>query len=1021
MRVVFVSDHFSTPDEPGILRTWQLTRHLCEQGDQVTVIAPRDHYVFPGSTRRTTPLSDGLRLVSLASPPLDRGRVSSRLRYYLAQLLGATKQAWQAGPCDVVVAGQTPSLLSIGPYLVARARRVPFVLDERDLALDAAAELRLLPAPVLAVARGVERFLHRRADGVVAVTPGLGRVLEQRGVGPDRLWLVPNGLDIAHDDRTPDPRRLRSELGWEGKVVVLYAGGLGRAYDLGLVLDALARVQASELLLAVLGEGENKAVYREKAKAQGLAVQFLDPRPKREVPAFCAASDICVLPLRAMARSSYVLSNKLFDYLGSGRPVVATGPGDTADLLHEANAGVVVAAGDAEAMASALGALARDPARRADMGRSGRAFVEAHWRREEFARRFREALAVTVDRARSGPSPSAAGERERIERVYRRYDTDPRAQAKRSASNAGVRAIAAQRWTALRRALEGLPAVDRPAVLDVGCGAGDDLHRIGRLWAGRGVRLHGIDVLADRIEQARARVPDAELLVGSAHQLPFPDGCFEVVLAGTLFSSILDPAVRRTVAKEVLRVLAPGGTVLSYDLRLPNPANRHTRPISRGELGRLFPGCRVEARSLTVLPPLARRLGVAVPFAYPALHRLRFLRSHNLVTVSRQATGPTLFVAHAQHRFPNMTVNQRLRAVSTLGPVDVLTCYPDAFPDDVKASVRVIGCPLSSRVGNTTLKLSLFTFEALIWALLHPGRYRLVYCFQDSSALVGWALRSRGTRWVLDAVDDPAMELANAVERGQPVKSTALRARDALLRLLVPRADVVCAIGTRLDDGLPAMLTRSYGADPQKIVPLHQAIDVRAVAEGRERVPRDFGPRALFVGFVSPLRGVDTLLEAGRILRQRGVPLEIELVGHLQHHDRAWLDRFDRDNPGLVRYRGVLPSERTLECMARTTVGVLPFPARREMRAAQAVTGVEYLAVGTPLVGTRLPWMLSLIEEGTNGFLVEPGDAEGMAEAIAAVVGDPARARRMSEAAHARAERFDVGHVNRRLAKALCP
>ena len=46
MRVLFLSDHFVTPDQPGVLRTWQLTRYLCEQGDAVTVVAPSAYFPF---------------------------------------------------------------------------------------------------------------------------------------------------------------------------------------------------------------------------------------------------------------------------------------------------------------------------------------------------------------------------------------------------------------------------------------------------------------------------------------------------------------------------------------------------------------------------------------------------------------------------------------------------------------------------------------------------------------------------------------------------------------------------------------------------------------------------------------------------------------------------------------------------------------------------------------------------------------------------------------------------------------
>lgn len=92
--------------------------------------------------------------------------------------------------------------------------------------------------------------------------------------------------------------------------------------------------------------------------------------------------------------------------------------------------------------------------------------------------------------------------------------------------------------------------------------------------------------------------------------------------------SILDDQLAASLAIEVDRVLKSGGAILWYDVRLNNPSNPHTRPIGRRELGVLFPGYALHLHSLTLLPPLARRLGRLTAVLYPALAALPPLRSH---------------------------------------------------------------------------------------------------------------------------------------------------------------------------------------------------------------------------------------------------------------------------------------------------------------------------------------------------------------------------------------------------------
>ncbi len=88
-----------------------------------------------------------------------------------------------------------------------------------------------------------------------------------------------------------------------------------------------------------------------------------------------------------------------------------------------------------------------------------------------------------------------------------------------------------------------------------------------------------------------------------------------------------------------MRVLAPGGLLLVYEPRVPNPLNRHTLMVRDSDLDAAGIRSR-EQVSLTVLPALARRLGGRTEARYERLGRLPFLRTHRLISC-RASLGPT--------------------------------------------------------------------------------------------------------------------------------------------------------------------------------------------------------------------------------------------------------------------------------------------------------------------------------------------------------------------------------------------
>jgi ubiquinone/menaquinone biosynthesis C-methylase UbiE len=171
--------------------------------------------------------------------------------------------------------------------------------------------------------------------------------------------------------------------------------------------------------------------------------------------------------------------------------------------------------------------------------------------------------------------------------------------------------------------------------LDVGCGAGGQLARLVGYGADPG-RLHGIDMGDEALAAARARLPLSDLVAGDASEMPFVTDSMDVVMQQTVLSSILDHDVRRLTAAEMVRVCRPTGLIVSYDFIL-NPTNPDTRGVPAAELRKLFVGCEIRVRRVTLAPPIARRVAPRSRHLAAALGTLPILRTHLIAFITPPA------------------------------------------------------------------------------------------------------------------------------------------------------------------------------------------------------------------------------------------------------------------------------------------------------------------------------------------------------------------------------------------------
>jgi SAM-dependent methyltransferase len=175
-------------------------------------------------------------------------------------------------------------------------------------------------------------------------------------------------------------------------------------------------------------------------------------------------------------------------------------------------------------------------------------------------------------------------------------------------------------------------------LLDVGCGAGWLLVELDRGGVAQ-ERLHGVELIENRIAAARHALPRADVRRADARRLPYESGDFDVVTMFTVLSSLPDATSVRAALAEGRRVLAPGGVLLVYEPRRPNPLNKATRLITARDLDRALGRGWSEA-PLTVLPPLARRLGARADRLYPILARVRPLLTHRLAAFANRGSAP---------------------------------------------------------------------------------------------------------------------------------------------------------------------------------------------------------------------------------------------------------------------------------------------------------------------------------------------------------------------------------------------
>jgi len=180
--------------------------------------------------------------------------------------------------------------------------------------------------------------------------------------------------------------------------------------------------------------------------------------------------------------------------------------------------------------------------------------------------------------------------------------------------------------------------LENSKILDVGCAHGARLMDL-VTYGAPPKNCCGLDLVPYNLRLGKSRYPNINLFLGDGSSLPFGNDAFALVYAFTLFTSILDPEMKAAVAREIIRVMKPGGVFFWWDFFITPPGSRDTRGVGKREIQSLFPGCRIKLKRVTLALPLAVMLAPYSWLLCLMLEKIPLLCTHYLGTIRKTAPG----------------------------------------------------------------------------------------------------------------------------------------------------------------------------------------------------------------------------------------------------------------------------------------------------------------------------------------------------------------------------------------------
>ncbi len=422
MQVLFFSHYYPPEVNAPASRTSEHCARWAAAGHDVTVVtcAPNcpDGVVFEGyqnRLRRQIEVVDGVRVVRVWTYVAPNSGTARRIANYVSYMLSAIWTClWLPRP-DVVIATSPQFFCGWAGVWASRLKRCPFVLEIRDIWPESIQAVGAMQGgPIVRLLEWLERRMYLAADHIVAVGAGYkDRIIEKVSVS-NRVSVIMNGVDLQKfsPDSVEGVDEFRRHWKLEDRFVCSYIGTIGMAHGLDVVLEAAEQLRADgrrDVAFLLVGDGARRAELESAAEERGLTdwVIFTGRQPREMMPTVLAASDACLIHLKATELFGSVIPSKIFETMAMARPIIMGVRGEALDIVMDAGAGVEMQPESAESLLACIDHLMGDDQAVQVMKGAARQHAVDHFSRDKMAQTYLELLHSVAEQSETVPGKNS--------------------------------------------------------------------------------------------------------------------------------------------------------------------------------------------------------------------------------------------------------------------------------------------------------------------------------------------------------------------------------------------------------------------------------------------------------------------------------------------------------------------------------------------------------------------------------------------------------------------------------------